>query len=403
MRSCSSNADTPCAVNWPPSQSVSSSSTNPALLVARPGLPRPRPRRPPLPARRTRRPARRPDREPDHPPRPWSSASPSSGTRITSTISVSRRVGVARHAPKCDARTPRTEALVIYYIHRVAVGEGGSGVAKYMEIKLEKRNVSCVARLLEYEAPETCDIVLDALPITGDARHAKYAMNEVYCLVPRLAATGPVENSTIVPTTGDVVLLFPGYLARSFREEKGLRQRPGVVDLAVFDDSFLQPRDGLRPGQRLRDDRRGHGRDGKGDARRLWAQRQRLGEQALRPVDPEPELTFPLGARPEPRRGAARRPSGREPAVPARCGAPGSPRRPRRLAPPAPAPGLPAIRSTDDHWLEPLPLRWLRSSACTQQHGLPSRDGRIALNIAPSVDGDGWQDLHRSRNQRQTR
>ena len=41
-------------------------------------------------------------------------------------------------------------------------------MAKYMEIKLEKRNVSCVARLLEYEAPETCDIVWNALPITGE-------------------------------------------------------------------------------------------------------------------------------------------------------------------------------------------------------------------------------------------
>lgn len=127
-------------------------------------------------------------------------------------------------------------------------------MAKYMEIKLEKRGVSCVARLLDYEAPETCDIVWNALPITADAWHAKYAMNEVYCLVPPIRGDAPgLENSTIVPTTGDVVYFyFPkGHLARSFREEKGFDQVEGVVDLAVFygrNNFLFNPATGYVPG-----------------------------------------------------------------------------------------------------------------------------------------------------------
>ena len=134
------------------------------------------------------------------------------------------------------------------------VAEGGSHVAKYMEIRLEKRGVSCVARLLEYEAPETCDIVWNALPITADAWHAKYAMNEVYCLVPPIRGDAPgLENSTIVPTTGDVVYFyFPkGHLARSFRDEKGMQDLPGVVDLAVFygrNNFLFNPATGYVPG-----------------------------------------------------------------------------------------------------------------------------------------------------------
>ena len=127
-------------------------------------------------------------------------------------------------------------------------------MARYMKITLEKRNVSCVARMLDYEAPETAAIVWDALPLSGDAWHAKYAMNEVYCLVPPIKGDAPgLENSTIVPTTGDVVYFyFPkGHLARSFREEKGFDTVPGVVDLAVFygrNNFLFNPATGYVPG-----------------------------------------------------------------------------------------------------------------------------------------------------------
>ncbi len=55
---------------------------------------------------------------------------------------------------------------------------GAQRMNRFMEIKLETRNVTCVARLLDQEAALTCDIVWNALPLGGDALHAKYAMNE---------------------------------------------------------------------------------------------------------------------------------------------------------------------------------------------------------------------------------
>jgi Protein of unknown function (DUF3830) len=108
---------------------------------------------------------------------------------------------------------------------------------RLMEIRLEKRNVSCVARLLDDDAPLTAGLVWDALPLGGDAWHAKYAMNEVYCYVPPINGAGPgLENPTVAPVPGDVVYFyFPkGHLARRLREERGIDHLPGVVDLAVF-------------------------------------------------------------------------------------------------------------------------------------------------------------------------
>lgn len=74
-----------------------------------------------------------------------------------------------------------------------------------IEIVLEKRQVSCVAELLDDLAPRTCAIVWDALPLSGDAYHAKYARNEIYTLLPGFADTEPGrENPTITPIAGDV-------------------------------------------------------------------------------------------------------------------------------------------------------------------------------------------------------
>jgi hypothetical protein len=110
-------------------------------------------------------------------------------------------------------------------------------MARFMEIRLEKRGVGCVARLLDDDAPLTAELVWNALPLGGDAWHAKYAMNEVYCYTPPIGGSGPgLENPTVAPIPGDVVYFyFPrGHLARTLREERGLDHLPAVVDLAVF-------------------------------------------------------------------------------------------------------------------------------------------------------------------------
>jgi hypothetical protein len=104
-------------------------------------------------------------------------------------------------------------------------------------ITLEKRAVTCVAELLDADAPNTCEAVWRALPLGGDAYHAKYARNEVYTMVPRFAATEPgLENPTVTPIPGDVVYFSfaAGMLDRAFKEEKGIDELPGVVDLAIF-------------------------------------------------------------------------------------------------------------------------------------------------------------------------
>ena len=79
-------------------------------------------------------------------------------------------------------------------------------MARYIEISLQKRNVSCVAQLLDEEAPKTCEVVWRALSLAGDAYHAKYASNEIYILVSPFAEDEPgPENRTIAPAKGDVM------------------------------------------------------------------------------------------------------------------------------------------------------------------------------------------------------
>src|ERR1700743_2600042 len=110
-------------------------------------------------------------------------------------------------------------------------------MARLIRITLAKRGVSCLAEMLEKEAPRTCEAVWSALPQAGDAQHAKYARNEVYAMVPRFSETEVgMENPTVTPIPGDVVYFsFPGgMLDRKFKEEKGIDGLPGVVDLAVF-------------------------------------------------------------------------------------------------------------------------------------------------------------------------
>src|SRR5687767_7891102 len=108
---------------------------------------------------------------------------------------------------------------------------------RYLSITLEKRGVSCVAELLDKQAPRTCAAVWAALPQGGDAVHAKYARNEVYTMVPPFAATEPgLENPTVTPIPGDVVYFSfsEGMLDKGFREDRGVEGMSGIIDLAIF-------------------------------------------------------------------------------------------------------------------------------------------------------------------------
>ncbi len=126
-------------------------------------------------------------------------------------------------------------------------------MTRYMEIKLEKRAVACVARMLDEDAPRTCDAVWNALPLVNDVWHAKYASNEIYCMVPAFDSDPGLENPTLTPIPRDVVyFLFPtGQFSRSFRLSRGIDGLPAVVDMAVFygRNNFLwDPSTGPVPG-----------------------------------------------------------------------------------------------------------------------------------------------------------
>ena len=127
-------------------------------------------------------------------------------------------------------------------------------MARYIEIRLAKREVACVARLLDEDAPQTCDIVWDALPLAGAVFHAKYASNEIYTLVPPIRGAAPgLENPTVVPAAGDVVYFyFPmGEIGYRWAREKGFTDLPGLVDLAVFygrNNFLFNPATGFVPG-----------------------------------------------------------------------------------------------------------------------------------------------------------
>jgi hypothetical protein len=126
-------------------------------------------------------------------------------------------------------------------------------VTRYIEIMLEKRHVRCVARLLDEDAPKTCEAVWRALPQGGHVFHAKYASNEIFTLVPLLGGSEPAhENRTITPIPGDVMHFYLPPATRLPPEALSLRREgQGVTDLAVFYDRnnlLLSPSDGFTPG-----------------------------------------------------------------------------------------------------------------------------------------------------------
>lgn len=111
--------------------------------------------------------------------------------------------------------------------------------ARHITITLEKRQVSCRARLLDDEAPRTAQAFWEGLPLSGQVYHGKYARNEIYNLVPAWSNTVPgTENTTVTPIPGDLCwfdftaddLATPshGY------EAGGPRDVARIIDLALF-------------------------------------------------------------------------------------------------------------------------------------------------------------------------
>lgn len=113
-------------------------------------------------------------------------------------------------------------------------------MSRFITITLQSRGVTARARLLEDAAPRTCAAVWDALPLSGQVFHGKYARNEIYTLLPAFAERDPgKENTTITPIPGDVCWFgFSGdelgNPAYGYETEEEHRAQTSIVDLAVF-------------------------------------------------------------------------------------------------------------------------------------------------------------------------
>ncbi|MBA2549767.1 MAG: DUF3830 family protein [Nocardioidaceae bacterium] len=111
---------------------------------------------------------------------------------------------------------------------------------RFINVTLEQRNVHCVARMLDDEAPRTATAVWDALPLSGQVFHGKYARNEIYNLVPAFAEVPPgKENITVTPIPGDLCYFAfdsndLGNPAYGYAEDSGPTGLSQIIDLALF-------------------------------------------------------------------------------------------------------------------------------------------------------------------------
>jgi len=121
-------------------------------------------------------------------------------------------------------------------------------VARRIEISFTRRGIRCVATLLEDAAPRTCRAVWDALPLEGDAFHARWAGREVYSLFPPFASDPGQENSIIHPIPGDLLYIPVSESAVDLPPAR--RTGQSFVDLALFygRNAFLLGPDGFMPG-----------------------------------------------------------------------------------------------------------------------------------------------------------
>ena len=128
-------------------------------------------------------------------------------------------------------------------------------MVRKIEIEFVKRQVKCVAELLDDLAPKTSEAVWQNLPQSGNVYHAKYASNEVYILVPPFAYEEPgLENPTITPTSGDLLYFHvpPGLV--KFPEIRDVADQSALIDLAIFynrDNLLISPSTGMVPGNRF--------------------------------------------------------------------------------------------------------------------------------------------------------
>ena len=105
-----------------------------------------------------------------------------------------------------------------------------------MTIGLEKRQAKVRLKLRWDNSPETCQTLLEMLPVRAQVWHAKYANNEIYLLTEAPKKLPPMEWRTVYPAPGDMLYIpLPYGLPLPKVAPKADRER-GLVDLAYFYD-----------------------------------------------------------------------------------------------------------------------------------------------------------------------
>lgn len=80
------------------------------------------------------------------------------------------------------------------------------GLVQALRFRFPDDDVSATARLLDRQAPHTCDVVVAALPHAGEALHGEHSGPEVFTFLPA-SIHAPEENSTTQVKERDVGFL----------------------------------------------------------------------------------------------------------------------------------------------------------------------------------------------------
>lgn len=104
---------------------------------------------------------------------------------------------------------------------------------RFIEIELPTLSAIARAQLLDEQAPSTCQLIWDALPIDQIVYHCIRCGSELFALVPPLADVPPAENRAMVPTPGDLWFVhFPADYRYNPPDYHG--DPRGVFDLIIW-------------------------------------------------------------------------------------------------------------------------------------------------------------------------
>lgn len=107
---------------------------------------------------------------------------------------------------------------------------------QFVTVGLKERHIDVRLKLRWDHSPETCQTLVDMLPLAEQVWHAKYANNEIYMLIDSPQILPPPEWQTVFPAPGDLVYIpLPYGIPLPDSVPKADRER-GLLDVAYFYD-----------------------------------------------------------------------------------------------------------------------------------------------------------------------